>query len=510
MENNLNLLYKQLQEIKSQKKAIVAQQQFDEAAALRDTEKNIEQKINNIIMKKEFMLSKSKYVRGTNCLKNLWMYVHKTVVVETSEAQEAIFQMGHNVGELAQSYFPNGVLAVQKNEYPNAATAGYTKALIEKGASTIYEATFMYDNIVVAVDVLHKIGNTWYFFEVKASTAVKDYHYTDVAIQYYVMQNSLMQWHFQKGNTLEANVMFLNNQYVRQGELDVKQLFTYENVTAAIQEMQADIAPNTRDMRIMLNAEMPMVAMGKQCTHPFTCEFYDHCYAIENEAIEEEIVEVDDKVNINTKAITEFVKGITYPLGFLDFETIMPAIPEYDESRPYQQLVFQYSLHVIQKHDSAVTHAECLADETEDPRLTIIKKMIVDTKNLQTILVYNIGFERTRINEMIRDFPKYEMSLIALREKLVDLMPIFRYHYRTGNMGKRYSIKVVLPALFPTMNYDDLEIGNGGDASNTFYNLYKSNFDEATITAKRNALIEYCTMDTLAMVKLWEKIRELK
>jgi hypothetical protein len=445
-------------------------------------------------------------------MKSLWMYVHKTVEIETSEAQEAIFQMGHNVGELAQNYFPNGVLAVQANEYPNIKTANYTRQLIEKGATTIYEATFMYDNIVVAVDELHRIGNTWYFFEVKASTSVKDYHYIDASIQYYVLQNSLMQWQFHRNNKLEANVMFLNNQYVRQGELDVKQLFTYENVTEYIQTLQDDIAPNTRDMRIVLNAEMPMVAMGKQCTNPFTCEFYDHCYANENvEAeAEEEIVAIDDKVLINTKAILEFVEGVTYPLGFLDFETIMPAIPEYDESRPYQQLVFQYSLHAIQKYDSEVTHTECLADNSADPRLTIIKKLIADTKNLKTIFVYNIGFERTRINEMIRDFAIFEKSLISLREKLVDLMPIFRYHYRTGSMGKRYSIKVVLPALFPSMNYDDLEIGNGGDASNTFYNLYKSGFDEATIAEKRNVLIEYCTMDTLAMVKLWEKISEVK
>jgi hypothetical protein len=508
--HDLSSLYQAQKEILAKKKEAILQQNFDQAAALRDQEKILQQQLNSIIMKKDFMLSKSRYVRGMNCMKSLWMYVHKTVEIEPSEAQEDIFQIGHNVGELAQQFFANGVLAVQESEYPNATTAAYTQSLIEKGVTTIYEATFMYDNIVVAVDILHKIGNTWYFFEVKASTSVKDYHYTDTAIQYYVLSNSLMQWKFNKKHKLEVNVMHLNNEYVRQGELDIKELFVYENITEDIQEVQQDIDAHIRDMRITLNATMPNVAMSKQCTQPFLCEFYHHCAEGINDNETHEVQTYDDTPIINTEAIKTFVQDVAYPLGFLDFETIMPAIPEYDESRPYQQLVFQYSLHTIAVPKAKPLHSECLAENTKDPRLSIIEKMIADTQNLATILVYNISFERSRIKEMMRDFPQYEMVLKLLSDKLVDLMPIFRYHYRTASMGKRYSIKVVLPALFPEMNYDDLQICNGTDASNTFYNLYKSNFDEATIIEKRKALIEYCKMDTIAMVMLWEKLTEVK
>jgi Domain of unknown function(DUF2779) len=511
-ELTLNQLYRQLEKLKLEKQQLINTQQFEATADLRNTEKNIEKQINITLMKKDFMLSKSRYVRGTNCMKSLWMYVHKTVQIEVSEAQEAIFQTGHDVGALAQNYFPNGVLAVQAHEYPNKKTADYTRQLVEKGATTIYEATFVYDNIVVAVDVLHRIANTWYFFEVKSSTCVKDYHYIDAAVQYYVLKNSLMAWKFHQEKKLEANIMYLNSEYVRHGDLDVKDLFSHENITEVVQDIQADIAPNTRDLRIMLNAEMPMVAMGKQCTKPFTCEFYDHCYVAENKNVSDEpsTNDTNNEPKVNVKAITDFVSAIEYPIGFFDFETIMPAVPEWDNSRPYQQLAFQYSLHLQQDADAVlIAHKECLADSKQDPRLCIMQKMIADTANAKTLFVYNISFEKTRIKEMIRDFPKYENALNAMLEKLVDLMPIFRYHYRTASMEKRYSIKVVLPALFPELDYKDLEIGDGMTASNRFYNLYKSNFSETDIENIRKDLIAYCERDTWAMVKLWEKIKTI-
>ncbi|MFM2386368.1 MAG: hypothetical protein RL660_1125 [Bacteroidota bacterium] len=499
---NINDLQNQYEQITKRKREVIIAQHFDEASQLRDQEKIIEQKIEQLIKDNKIMLSKSKFVRGQQCHKNLWLYTHKKdVATEASEAQAAIFQSGTDVGVLARDYFPNGVLAVAEGEYPNKATAAYTQQLIDKGATTIYEATFIYNDVLVAVDVLHKYANEWHFFEVKSSTSVKDCHLTDTAIQYYVLKNCLQA-------KVVPYVMILNNQYVFRNQLNVKELFIATNTCEEVSPLQTEIPNQLQQMKIMLLKDEPQIEMGDHCNKPFACEFAAYCSG--SNAIEE--IETNSLSNtpiINKEAIVEFKEQVHYPIGFLDFETIMPAVPQFNESRPYQQLVFQYSLHTQATPNSKIKHFELLAENSAEPREQIIKHMLATTNKLQTIFVYNIGFERTCIKDMARDFPKYAIELIALADKLVDLMPIFKKHYRTEQMQKRYSIKVVLPALVSDMSYDDLAIGNGTDASNAYFELYNCS-DKEHISATRNHLIEYCKLDTLAMVKLWEKILEVR
>ncbi|MBP6625444.1 MAG: DUF2779 domain-containing protein [Chitinophagaceae bacterium] len=501
MMHHLEILYQQLEEIKTEKTQQLANQHFERAAALRDTEKRLLEECENLEKKHRIKLSKSKYIKGMNCPKALWLYVHKYDQQEFSDQQETIFQQGTDIGELAQQLFPNGVLAVKPNEYPGLATAKYTRRLIEQGVTTIYEATFMYNNIVVAVDILDCKNGQWNAFEVKSTNSLKEVHISDASIQYYVMKHQLFL------TTPEMYVIHFDSSYVRQGDLDLRKLFTADKITTQVTDLQPDIPANVLQLKKTLLYDEPNIDMGNQCISPYPCSFYTYCS--KQQLTEEDLQpELSHEPIIDTSYIQKFVSEIDYPLGFFDFETIMPAVPMFDQSRPYQQITFQFSLHSLQQAQANLIHQEHLAQPIGDPRLQIIPSILQFTANLQTIFVYNISFERSRLQEMARDFPQYEKEILRLIEKLVDLMPIFRYYYRTESMGTKYSIKTVLPILIPEMSYEKLDINNGADASAIFYNLYQDtkplNHDSI-----RQQLIDYCTMDTFALVKLWELLQKV-
>ena len=446
------------------------------------------------------MLSKSKYTRGINCPKSLWLYVHKSEERLVSEASLSIMAQGTSVGELACEYFPGGKMAVLE-DYPWIESAERTQEFINQGVETIYEATFIFEDTLVAVDILHKNNGKWSLYEVKSTNSVKPQHIKDVAVQYYVLKGC--------GLDLEdAFLMHLNRDYVKRGELDVKQLFMPESVFAQIMPLQQDIASNLRMLREMLEHEEPAIPMGGQCSSPYICDFTAYCSRLVP-AIEQEIKVMSSTPEVQEAEVKAFVKDVQYPLHHLDFETIMPAVPMFDESRPYQQIPFQYSLHCQETDGGEIQHYAYLAESNPaiDPRRALIEKMIAQTQGAKTIFVYNISFERTRINEMIRDFPEYANELQLIVEKLADLIiPFRRKYYRTETMEGSASIKKVLPAICPELSYSDLEIKDGMTASNSFLELYSSN-DKEFIASTRENLLKYCHLDTLAMVKVFEALQ---
>jgi hypothetical protein len=213
--------------------------------------------------------------------------------------------------------------------------------------------------------------------------------------------------------------------------------------------------------------------------------------------------------HIDIDEIRSFTNGLNYPLFFLDFETICPAVPKYNGSRPYQQLVFQYSLHVQETSTSELEHREYLSDPTEDPRIGFIEQLIQDCGTLGDILVYNIGFERGKLNDLIDVFPEYSNELRGIVNRLIDLMiPFQQKWYYTPEMRGSYSIKSVLPALVPELSYNNLEIKEGGAASNTFLSMVNGTF-KGDVEETRRQLLEYCKLDTFAMVRILDKLRQV-
>ena len=446
------------------------------------------------------MLSKSKYVRGMNCPKSLWLYVHKKGEQVISEATQAIFSRGTNVGELAQQYFPNGKLAMLEN-YPGFESAKRTQEFIKQGVETIYEATFIYQNTLVAVDILHKENDKWSIYEVKSTNSTKPQHITDVAVQYYVVKGT--------GLTVEgANVMHFNKHYVKRGNIDVKGLFIYDSIFDKVVSLQNEIEGNIPKLFQLLEADEPIVEMGKQCNSPYACDFQDYCKSFLSITTPKEL---SSTPQVKTNEIRRFVDSLVYPICHLDFETIMSGVPMFNESRPYQQIPFQFSIHLQQAQNSEVTHFEYLAPSNPgiDPRLGLIEQMIENTKGVNTILVYYIPFERARIKEMMEDFPQYKDELQSIVDRLVDLFfPFSKKHYVTETMQGSASIKKVLPALCPELSYNYLEIGEGMAASNAFLDLYSCDDEQHKILTRQH-LLKYCGLDTFAMVKLLEVLSEV-
>jgi len=408
---------------------------------------------------------------------------------------------GTKVGALARDFFPGGKLAVPEG-FPGMESAKRTQEYIQQGVETIYEATFIYDNTLVAVDILHKEDGKWCLYEVKSTTKIHDKHINDIAVQYYVITGSGLP-------VEEAQLMFLNKKYVKHGEIEVDKLFVHENVTDRILPLQSTIKNNIPQLLSMLEGEEPNVAMGTQCNKPYLCDFSEYCYKINPPDCVVQ-PELNNEPHVMEKELKEYFSSIHYPVCHLDFETIMPAIPLFDESRPMQKIPFQYSLHFQETAGNEVKHSYYLAtsDLKIDPRKELIKQMIQDTKDAKTIFVYWISFEKSRIEEMMIDFPEFRNELQDIANRLVDLIfPFKKKIYRTETMKGSSSIKKVLPALCPEFSYDDLEIGNGMAASNAFMDLYYCS-DESIKKQIRRHLLDYCHLDTYAMVKILEVLQK--
>jgi hypothetical protein len=439
------------------------------------------------------VISKSSFIRGTKCPKSLYLHFFQPEEWdEISEGQQNIFDIGHSVGSFAQQLFPGGIDASRgKHEKVNEAVA-YTQELIHNGQKVIYEAAFSDEETLCYMDILVKEKNKWRAYEVKASTGVKDYHVMDAAFQYYVITRSGL-------SLADIFLVHINNQYIRRGEIAVQQLFTKVLMTETILPMQEDIPGQLKSLQEMLDAGIvPEIEMGRQCTHPYDCDFLEfcsqdcHCEERSDEAT----------ASRDQDELDDFKSQLVYPLFFIDFETIFPAIPIHDESRPYQQIPFQFSLHVQQSENGTLKHYEFLGTPPVDPRPDFIHSLLDNLGTVGSIIVWNQGFEMNRLREIARDFPEYSTQIAQVLERVVDLMvPFRRKHLYTPKMNGSYSLKAVLPALVPDLSYSDLEIQEGGSASMTYESLYYD-IDPESITKKREALLKYCELDTLSMVRI--------
>jgi len=486
------------------------------------------------------LLSKSQYIRGLQCHKSLWLYNHKRELRDEADSQtESLFNTGYSVGDYAKRLFPGGVeIAFTPDDFNGMVRE--TADLINRGVATIYEAAFKKGGIFAMADILHKSGKHWNLYEVKASTKTKDYHLDDAAIQYYAF-----------GKAITINKVFIihvNNQYERQGELDVRALFTIDDITDDVLERQADIKTALKGFDTMLKSDMPDIDIGPHCSDPYTCDFTGYCWqhipkpSIFNlyrmrgdkkfELYGEGILNYDDipddyplteiqrlqietatrnTVSINQEVIQTFLGALKYPISFLDFETFQNAIPRFDHQRPYMQMTFQYSLQVMTKNGQ-LSHAEYLGDENCDPRRELAEKMLGDLPTAGSIMAYNQSFEISRIRDLAELFPDLRKKLLKLTGRFVDLIiPFRRLGYYHPDFNGSFSIKSVLPVLFPDdaeLDYKKLEIQNGEMAMDTFANLHRLKDPDNRDRIRRD-LLAYCHLDTLAMVRIWEKLRDI-
>jgi hypothetical protein len=484
-------------------------------------------------------LSKSSFIRGVQCEKMLYLDKHHSDLrEESSVSREAIFEQGTNVGLLAQDLFKGGYDASPDDYSRISKSLINTQKAIENGESIIYEATFEYNGLLSAIDILVKENNQWKAYEVKSSTSVSDTYVIDAAVQYYTIVNSGLE-------LSDISLVLINNEYVRNGEIDLNDFFKIISVKNEVLNQQS-ILPDKIDFlkKIINKNEIPTKNIGVHCNEPYDCDFKAHCwkhipeYSIFDisrlkqkkkfKLYNQGIITFDQlknsdmkfsssqKIQINSEVhkssiikkdlIKNFTDSLNYPLHFLDFETILPAIPLFDNCKPFQQVVFQYSLHVQKEKESNLSHYEYLAPSDIDPREVFIEKLIEDCGSKGDVIVYNISFERGRLNELISIYPKYKEQLNNIINRMKDLMiPFQKKWFYTPEMEGSYSIKYVLPALVSDLSYDQLAIKDGGTASNTFLSMVNNTFDRNEVEERKN-LLEYCKMDSFAMVKILDEL----
>ncbi|HEC99001.1 MAG TPA: DUF2779 domain-containing protein [Proteobacteria bacterium] len=487
--------------------------------------------------KESIYLSKSLFIRGLQCRKSLYLHkFHPELRDEVSEAQEAMFQSGREVGTYARRPFPGGI-EVPYEDLSLEEQLNLTGEKIKRGARILYEPAFSYDNVFVKTDILRKARQGWELYEVKGSTGQKEVYLDDIAVQYYVLKGAGIR-------ISKASVVYLNKQYVRNGDIDPSALFVIEDVTQTV-DRQRFVADEIADMRKALGKRVPDIDIGKHCTHPYDCDFYGHCwqhipeYSIFNldgrgrvkpfDLYRQGIVDLRDapkeilskKQNIqlesflqkneyvNKVALKQFLDSLWYPLYFLDFETFSCAIPAFSGTRPYQNIPHQYSLHYLKRKGARLGHREFLAEPNIDPREELAGNLVSEIPDNACVLAYHASFEIGVLKDLAASYPRYRKKLQRIVENVRDLEVPFRkkavYHWK---MNGSSSQKYVLPALVPQLSYEGMEIGNGGMAVQAYFRMCESQ-DQSEIEAIRKALLDYCKLDTLGMVRILERLREM-
>jgi hypothetical protein len=480
-------------------------------------------------------LSKSRYIRGLQCQKSLHLYTyHPELRDEISEDQQAVFDTGTDVGILARSLFPGG----EEIPYDGLSLSEQIEATayeISKGTPILYEAAFNANGIFIKADIMRKGDDGWELYEVKSAASMKDLYYQDVGVQCHVLKAAGLP-------ISKACVVFINNQYVRNGDLDIPALFNVQDVTEEVQAKEIEVEQTVLTLKKMLRGPCPEIDVGSHCNDPYPCDFIGHCWAdipedsvlylkgkgayklysqgfkliqdvpltVLSDAQQMQVLGTLEKRDfINSDNIRSFLQTLHYPLCFLDFETIMSAIPPFDGVRPYQQIPFQFSLHVQAQEGAEAIHYEFLADPSEDYREKLLQYLLSLIPEDACILAYNMSFEIMCLNALASWFPQYQARIETIIGQFRDLMAPFKnkdlyLHQMSGS----YSLKTVLPALIPEMSYENLEIQEGGMASTYFLKLTQTQ-DEKERDHLRQALLDYCGQDTLAMVKILEKLKSI-
>ncbi|MCX6774542.1 MAG: DUF2779 domain-containing protein [DPANN group archaeon] len=476
-------------------------------------------------------ISKTNFLIGLSCPRYLW-YVFNAPekLPPIDEATQALFDQGHEVGEYSKKLYPDGI------EIPRDYDSIEKTRHLLKERVPLFEASFYHKNTYCKADILVPVGkDEWDLYEVKSSSSLKEEHIPDIAFQLYCIQGSDVK-------IRRTYLMHINNEYVRKGDIEPKKLFAVEDTADKVSEVLPTIESLVSGMlKVIQSPKEPEPELGTECLDPSECPvclgdlpkhnvtelycFGKKAYPLlnhgtvlikdvpDNDLNEKQLIEkntvVTKKPHIEPKPIKKFLEKLNYPLYLLDFETVNPAIPLFDDSSPYQQVPFQFSLHILQKQDGKPEHVEFLADSPNDPRPEVVEALrAIGPKG--TVLAYNMSFERRVLEDLLEVFPK-EKWLQSVIDRLEDLIVPFRsFSYYDPKQQGSCSLKAVLPAL-TGKGYAHLEISQGDDAARkfletTYKNKKISKEDKASM---RRALLEYCSQDTSAMIdilKVLEKV----
>ena len=479
-------------------------------------------------------LSKSKLLSYRQCPRRLWLETHSPELADADASNEAVFAIGHAVGEVAQKlYGAGGGHLVPFEPSLRAAIEETQRILADGGDAPLFEATFEHEGVLVRVDVLKRAGRRPELIEGKASTGVKDVHLVDCAVQAWVLEG--------QGLALERIVLaHVNRDFLYAGDGDYNGLLVEQDVTEQARAVLPEVEFWVRKARDLLAEPEPEVRVGLHCSTPYDCAFYEHCapklgdfpvtalrgsreklfewmhegFADLRDVPAERLSQkqrrvfdatVSGRAEIRPDAAA-FAEALEFPHYYLDFETIAFAVPIWTGTRPYEALPFQWSCHV-EESPGMLRHLEFLDVTGEPPMRRCAESLIEALGTRGPILVYT-GYEGRMINGLIHRYPDLEEQLEAIHERLVDLYPVTRRNYYHPDMLGSWSLKAVTPTVAPELSYKDLGEVQDGNAAQT---AYLETIDSGTTSERRETLqrsmLAYCQQDTLALVRLVDFFR---
>ena len=492
--------------------------------------------------------SKSKYCGLWQCPKIAWLKKYKPEKYIIDENTKSRMENGNIVGDLAMQLFGdyNEVTTYTNNKLDIPKMIEKTKQYMLDGLDNICEASFNYNGLYCAVDILRKQDNGYAIYEVKSSTHEDNYVYiVDIAYQKYVLEHCGVK-------VTGTYLVNINSDYIFDGTLKLNELFKITDVWKFVVDEQKEVEEKIKMAEKLLeDKNEPNIDISCNCNSPYKCGFWKYCskhlpkpsvfdlyrlnFSKKIEYYNRGIISFDDLektgwflgdirnrqieyalhdkgVYVDKENIKKFLDTLSYPLYFLDFETQQPIIPLYKGTRPYQQIPFQYSLHYIENKGGELKHKEFLGISGEDPRRGLAEALCNDIPAGACVLAYNKKFECGRIGELAEIFPDLQKHLYSIEFSIKDLLDPFRYgYYYKKEIGGSFSIKSVLPAMFPddpTLNYHNLDgVHNGGEAMSIFPKIKDMPLKEQEVA--RHNLLKYCELDTFAMVKIWQELETL-
>ena len=477
------------------------------------------------------LLSKTKILAGLHCEKRLFLILNRPELAKRKISPLA--ETGIVVGNQARKEFPRGVLVnrFQQDSDPFEETRSY---LDDKNVSAIFEAGFRYQDTEAFVDILQRQGSRWNLIEVKSSTAVKDDYIDDVSVQHMVLLNA--------GVAIDRiELMYLNKDFVYQGEKNYQGLFIREDIAERVIKHSRFITDAIEQLRQNLTQEEPVDHVDGHCKKPYPCEFKSYCeqqdgeYPVSwlpNAAVairklhDNNIYDIRDipvemlssetqlkvrRVSINGQAELEadaaaILTELDYPRYYLDFETINLAVPVWPGSRPSQQHPFQWSCH-IQQADATITHKEFLDVSGEDPRRRFAESLIAACGTTGPVIVYNQSFEKGIIKNLAASYEDLKEPLLAINTRVFDLLPIMKKYYYHPQMKGSWSIKNVLSCLLPELRYSDLgDVQDGLMAQSAYHEIISGKLSKQQKESLSADMLDYCKLDTYAMLAIVDKL----
>ncbi len=481
-----------------------------------------------------FPMTKTDFLAGLQCPKRLWLSIRlPELATPLTLAQQQRRKRGTVIGMYARQSFPDGQLLT--GSLPEVLEK--TQQLIATGASCLFEAAFIFDDILVRCDILRRspTGN-WDIIEVKSSTKVKDEHIPDLVLQKYVLSGL--------GLRIENTFILAVNPFAENWD-NLGQRFNLHDVSAAVERWSEHLEETLGDFRAILNQSTePDILVGRHCHQPQVCSFKAHCWqgipqrsVLEIPRLKREKLEQLLKQNIVnlqdvpddfplTAAQRQFIamnlanqpeinwdylrtqwQKLQFPLYFLDVEALGEAVPRFPALRPYEKCVFQFSCHILPEPDQLL-HREYLHPHATDPRSPLLQTLIESMGNRGSIVVYNQSFEATILKELGKNFPEYAERLDNMIERLWDLQLIFKNAYHHPSFQGSTSLKKVLPVLVPSLSHQALAIQSGDEAPLVWEAMLECRDEEQR--AKMLADLQaYCRLDTLGMVEIYRYLNHL-